>query len=123
VSNQEEAQLTWEQRLFTMILHAGNARSKAIEAAESAEEGRFSEAEAALVEAETEQLKAHEMEVDIIQMEASGEEVPFSVLLMHAMDLLLLSWAEIDHTRQVTRLCERLENLENEVKKWEASKK
>ena len=123
MSNQEDTQLTWEQRLFTLILHAGNARCKAIEAAEFAEEGNFSTAETALAEAETEQLAAHEMEAEIIQMEASGKDVPFSVLLMHAMDLLLLSWAEIDHTRQVTRLYERVENLEKEVKKWQTSQK
>ena len=123
MSDQDNIDLTWEQRLFTVILHAGNARSKAIEAAELAEEGKFTEVEAALTEAEAEQLEAHKMEADIIQMEASGEEVPFSVLLMHAMDLLLLSWAEIDHTRQLTRLYQRVENLENEVKRWEALRK
>ena len=123
MSDQDNSQLTWEQRLFTVILHAGNARSKAIEAAELAEEGKFDQVEEALVEAETEQLEAHKMEADIIQMEASGEEVPFSVLLMHAMDLLLLSWAEIDHTRQLTRLYQRVENLEKELKRWEPSQK
>ncbi len=123
MSDQDNSQLTWEQRLFTVILHAGNARSKAIEAAELAEEGKFDQVEEALVEAETEQLEAHKMEADIIQMEASGEAVPFSVLLMHAMDLLLLSWAEIDHTRQLTRLYQRVENLEKELKRWEPSQK
>jgi cellobiose-specific phosphotransferase system component IIA len=51
-------------------------------------------------------------------MEAGGEQVPFSVLLIHSMDLLLLSWAEIDHTRQTTGLFKRITNLECEVKKW-----
>lgn len=114
-----EQTLNWEQTLFNIILHAGNARSKAIEAAERAEEGDYEAAEAALVEAEAEQAEAHKMHASVIQMEASGEQVPFSVLLVHSMDLLLLSWAEIDHTRQMIHLCRRLSQLEDEVRRWQ----
>lgn len=110
--------INWEQTLFTIILHAGNARSKALAAAEEAEKGNFVEAETALAEAETEQAEAHKVHAKVIQMEAGGEQVPFSVLLIHSMDLLLLSWAEIDHTRQMTSLFKRITDLENEVKKW-----
>ncbi len=110
--------INWEQTLFTVILHAGTARSKAIEAAELAQQGNFKEAEAALVEAEGEQTEAHKVEAKIIQIEAAGEQVPFSVLLIHAMDLLLLGFAEIDHTRQLIELYHRLSALEHEAKKW-----
>ena len=115
----DEQTLNWEQTLFNIILHAGNARSKALAAAEEAEKGNYAEAEAALAEAETEQVEAHKVHAKVIQMEAGGEQVPFSVLLIHSMDLLLLSWAEIDHTRQMTALFKRITDLENEVKKWQ----
>jgi len=111
--------MNWEQTLFNIILHAGNARSKALEAAEEAEAGNYERAEAALVEAETEQAEAHKVHAKVIQMEAGGEQVPFSVLLIHSMDLLLLSWAEIDHTRQMMSLLKRVSDLESEVKKWQ----
>jgi len=110
--------LNWEQTLFTIILHAGNARSKALEAAENGEAGRYEEAEAALTVAEVEQAEAHKMHAQVIQMEAAGEQVPFSVLLIHSMDLLLLSWAEIDHTRQMLSLYKRVADLESEAAKW-----
>jgi PTS system cellobiose-specific IIA component len=71
-----------------------------------------------LAEAEVEQAEAHKIHAKVIQMEAGGEQVPFSVLLIHSMDLLLLSWAEIDHTRQMTSLFKRISVLESEVKKW-----
>ena len=103
--------LNWEQTLFTVILHAGNARSFAKEAAELAAEGHFDEAEAKLAEANEEQVKAHEVEARIIRMEAQGEQVPFSILLVHALDLLLLSWAEIDNTEQFIELYKRLDAL------------
>ncbi len=114
----ETQTLNWEQTLFQVILHAGNARSKAIESAELAQDGQFDQAEAAIAEADAEQAEAHKVQVRIIQMEAGGEQVPFSVLLIHSMDLLLLSWAEIDHTRQMLALCKRMSALEKEAKKW-----
>lgn len=110
-----KTELEWEQTLFNLILHAGNARSKAKEAAEFAGEDNWEAAEAAFEEANAEQLKAHEINADIIRMEAGGESVPFSVLLMHSMDLLLLAWSEIDYTENHMKLCRRVKDLETEV--------
>ena len=106
-----ENELDWEQILFTMILHAGNARSSAKEAQQLASEGDFEGAQAKLEEAQGEQVKAHEIEAKVIRMEAKGEPVPFSILLVHGLDLLLLAWAEIDNTEQFIELYQRLEAL------------
>ena len=118
-------ELDWEQTLFTFILHAGNARSKAKEAAEHAQAGEWEQAEACMHEANAEQLKAHEVNAGIIRREAAGRAVPFSVLLVHAMDLLLLAWSELDFTQQYVALNKRVRALEAEVATWreQASKK
>jgi PTS system cellobiose-specific IIA component len=111
-------EVDWEQVLFTLILHAGNARSKAKEAAEYAQAGDWDQAEACMAEVNAEQLKAHEINADIIRREASGEAVPFSVLLVHALDLLLLAWSEQDFTEQYIALSRRMQSLEKEVAQW-----
>ena len=108
-------ELDWEQTLFTFILHAGNARSKAKEAAELAGEGDWDGAQACLAEADAEQLKAHAVNAKIIRQEAGGDPVPFSVLLMHAMDLLALAWSEVDYTQQYVAMAKRVKTLEDEV--------
>lgn len=110
--------MDWEQTLFTLILHAGNARSKAKEAAEYAESGEWDQAQTALAEANDEQYKAHQINADIIRLEATDQPVPFSVLLVHSMDLLLLSWSELDYTEQYIRMCQRVQALETEVAQW-----
>ena len=108
-----------EQTLFSLILYAGNARSKAKEAAELAETGDWEAARAALEEANAEQYKAHQINADLIRAEASGETaIPFSVLLVHAMDLLLLAWSELDYTEQYIKMCQRIAALEEEVTRW-----
>ncbi len=108
--------LNWEQTLFTLILHAGNARTLAKEAAERASEGDFEKARALLAEANEEQLKAHEIEAKVIRLEAQGEQVPFSILLIHAFDLLLLAWAEIDNSEQFISLYEQIAQLKGEAR-------
>lgn len=107
----------WEQTLCTIILHAGNARSAAKEAGELAAAGHWEEAEGALQKAEEEQLAAHKMQAEILHKEARGEMVPFSILLVHALDLLLLAWAEIDYAQQFLTLYRRLEALQREAQK------
>lgn len=102
----------WEQILFNLILHAGNARCKAKEAACFAEENNFEKAQIAMQEASAEQVEAHKINAEIIRMEARGEQVPFSVLLMHAMDLLMLAWSEYDYTEQYIRVCQKIDSLE-----------
>ncbi len=66
-------EIDWEQTLFTLILHAGNARSKAKEAAELAETGDWEGAQRCLAEANTEQEQAHAINAGLIRREAGGE--------------------------------------------------
>lgn len=107
----------WEQRLFTLILHAGEARTKAKEAAEAAKEGDWDTADRLLREADDEQVQAHKTSAEVIKMEAKGEAVEFSVLLMHAFDLLVLAWVEMDYVEQFIDLQKRLQRLEEELGK------
>jgi PTS system cellobiose-specific IIA component len=108
----------WERLLFNLILHAGESRSNAKEAAEFASEGKWEEAQACMDEANKEQLEAHKVSTQIIKMEAQGERVDFSILLVHALDLLLLAWSEIDFTEQFIRVNKRVKALEDEVALW-----
>ncbi len=106
----------WEQTLFQLILHGGSARSFAKEAADLAEQGKWEDAETALQQANEEQTQAHKINTSIITKAARGEAIEFSVLLVHALDLLMLAWAEIDNTEQYIRMAGRISALEAEVK-------
>jgi len=106
----------WEQTLFQLILHAGSARCCAKEAAEMADTGKWDEAEAAMQQANEEQTQAHKTNTAIITKAARGENIEFSVLLVHALDLLMLAWSEIDYTEQYIRMSKRINALEAEVK-------
>lgn len=107
-----------EQVLFQLILHAGSARSFAKEAGQFAEEGDWDAAVKALADANEEQNQAHKINTTIITKAARGEEMELSVLLIHALDLLMLAWSEIDYTEQYMQVLKRVQQLEKEVEQW-----
>jgi len=107
-----------EQVLFQLILHAGSARSFAKEAGQYAEESDWDAAEKALADANEEQNQAHKINTTIITKAARGEDMELSVLLIHALDLLMLAWSEIDYVEQYIQVLKRVQKLEKEVEKW-----
>ncbi|MDI3310612.1 MAG: PTS lactose/cellobiose transporter subunit IIA [Thermoanaerobacterium sp.] len=78
-----------EQIVFTIISHAGNARSNCFEALKYAKEGNFIEAENYISKASEELLESHHIQTNMIQKEASGEKQDVTLLLMHAEDHLM----------------------------------
>lgn len=72
-----------------LIVHSGNARSKAMEAISSAKKGDLEGAERLMTEAGEFLNNAHEIQADLIQDEAEGNIKEVSVLLAHAQDHLM----------------------------------
>ena len=76
-------------RAFQLILHAGNARSLAMEAMQEAKKGNFAEAQAKLNEADSAFNEAHHVQTDLIQKEAGGAEFDLPLIMIHAQDHLM----------------------------------
>ncbi len=78
-----------EQIVFTIIVHAGDARSHALEALRYARENNFIAAEESMAEAKENLLKAHQIQTELLQAEARGEKQAINLLLIHAQDHLM----------------------------------
>lgn len=72
-----------------LIVHSGDARSKAMEAIALAKTGTIDEARAKLKEADRALTGAHKAQAAVIQEEAEGRTAAVSVLLVHAQDHLM----------------------------------
>lgn len=83
-----------EETIFTIILHAGNARAEAYEALTAARTGDFQKAAGHLAQAELEATAAHRAQAETIQREAAGEKQEMSMLAVHAQDHLMTALAE-----------------------------
>ncbi|NMD71571.1 PTS lactose/cellobiose transporter subunit IIA [Bacillus sp. DNRA2] len=89
---------------FQLILHAGNARSFAMEAMQVAKEGNFDEAEAKLTEADSAFNEAHHVQTDLIQKEAGGSEYDIPLIMIHAQDHLMTALTLKELAREIIDL-------------------
>lgn len=89
---------------FQLILHAGNAKSLAMEAIFTAKKNNFDEAEVKLTEADFEFNEAHRIQTDLIQQEAGGSEFNLPLIMIHAQDHLMTSLTLKDLSREIIEL-------------------
>lgn len=74
---------------FEIVAYSGDARSKFLDALTAAKDGDYDKAEE-LISAGGECLnKAHNAQTSLLQKEAAGEDIPFSVTMMHGQDHLM----------------------------------
>lgn len=71
-----------------LIAQVGLARSCYVEAIACAEKGDFAGAERSFDEGDAAFHEGHEVHMGLLQREASGEALPFSIIVLHAEDLM-----------------------------------
>lgn len=74
---------------FQIISYSGDARSHFVEAIRAARAGRFQQASELMKAGEAAYHEIHSVHFSLVQKEANGETLPFSLLFMHAEDLML----------------------------------
>lgn len=74
---------------FEIVAYAGDARSKLLEALKAAEAGDFAKADALVEEAAGCIAEAHKAQTSMLAQEATGEEIPYSITMMHGQDHLM----------------------------------
>ena len=74
---------------FQLISAAGNAKSMYVEAIQAAKKKKFEEANQLIIDGTKSLLEGHKAHANLIQQEANGEQIQFSLLLMHAEDQLI----------------------------------
>lgn len=97
---------------FNIILHAGNARSDAMEAIGLAKEYKFAEAREKIVEADKEFTQAHHGQTKLLQDEANGKKSEITIILIHAQDHLMTAMTVKELANEMIDMYERMEKLE-----------
>lgn len=99
-----------------LIAGAGESKGYAFDALSSMNEGNFEEAQNLLNQAQKASLPAHKEQMGMIKAMASGEDVPVSILMVHAQDHLMSSELAQDLIRELLVLYKRVDTLEREIK-------
>ncbi|GAA0441918.1 PTS lactose/cellobiose transporter subunit IIA [Virgibacillus sp. AGTR] len=97
---------------FQIILHAGNARSHAMEAISHAKAYQFNEARQKIEAADKEFNDAHHMQTKLLQEEADGKQTDLSVILIHAQDHLMTAMTVKDLAVEMIDMYEKIQTLE-----------
>ena len=85
------------EHCMLMISHAGEGRSHVFEATRLFIQEKYQDALDKLHEAEYELNQAHEIQFGkLMAAQMQGEELPFNMLMLHAMDLLMVATSEHD---------------------------
>ncbi|MGT2934099.1 PTS lactose/cellobiose transporter subunit IIA [Streptococcus catagoni] len=92
---------------FEIVAYAGDARSKLIEALNAAQKGDFDQAEILCQAANDCIIEAHKSQTGLLQAEAQGEDIAFSVTLMHGQDHLMTSMLLQDMMKHMIELYKR----------------
>lgn len=86
-----------EQICMEMISLAGEGRSYVHEAIEAFSAEDYKLCQEKIEQAESFLVQAHQIQFDrLIKSQAQGVDVPFHLLLIHAMDLVMVSTSEKD---------------------------
>lgn len=104
--NREEATLLG----FEIVAYAGEARSYLLEALNAAEKGDYDKAEALCEEANTSIKEAHKAQTSLLTMEASGDDIAYSVTMMHGQDHLMTTLLLRDLMKHMIELYKRGRN-------------
>lgn len=92
---------------FEIVSYAGEARSKLIDALKAAQNGDFENAEELVESANSSIVEAHHAQTSLLQKEAAGEDLAFSVTLMHGQDHLMTTLLLKDMMKHMIELYKR----------------
>ncbi len=74
---------------FRLIAYAGDAYSSFQNAVKKAREGEFDQAECKMEEGRKQLVNAHNTQTELLTAETQGEELAYSILMVHAQDYLM----------------------------------
>ncbi|HEO6767473.1 TPA: PTS lactose/cellobiose transporter subunit IIA [Streptococcus agalactiae] len=92
---------------FEIVSYAGEARSKLLDALKAAQNSDFEKAEELVESANSSIVEAHHAQTSLLQKEAAGEDLAFSVTLMHGQDHLMTTLLLKDMMKHMIELYKR----------------
>lgn len=97
-----------EDIAFTIIAHAGEARSIAYMALEEAKKNNFGKAEELIKKAKDEINQSHQSQTNLLVNEANGETASINVLLIHSQDHLMTSMLAIELVQEIVSIYKKI---------------
>lgn len=104
------------EQAFQIIAYAGDAKSDALLSLRAAGRGDMEEARRLLQSAESKMRMAHDVQLDWMKAEATGGQVPMSIVSIHAQDHLTMAIVVHDMVAEMLLILENTQKNEEEKK-------
>ncbi|EGQ3088439.1 PTS lactose/cellobiose transporter subunit IIA [Staphylococcus pseudintermedius] len=92
---------------FEIVAYAGDARSKYLEALSAAQAGDYDKAEQLIEEGNQCIVDAHKAQTSLLQKETMGDDIAYSVTMMHGQDHLMTTILLKDMLKHIIELYKR----------------
>lgn len=96
-----------------IVSAVGGAKSMYVEAINLVKEGKTEEAREKMKEGRELYMESHTHHFSLIQKEANGEDVPFSLILMHAEDQMLSTEVVELMASEIIEMYEKMKSSQN----------
>jgi len=100
--------------IMNLIIHAGDAKSSAMEAIYAAKKKDFDVANAKIKEANAKINQAHNTQTNLLTEEANGNHTELSLLMIHAQDHLMTALTFLDMAKELIDVYSAMEALKSE---------
>ena len=104
-----------EEMIFKIIVNGGDARSRAMIAISEAKKGNLVKAKELLEESNSFLDKAHDVQTELIQNEASGNKTEISLLMVHSQDHLMNAITVRDLAKEFIDMYEEMNELKKKI--------
>ena len=112
--NRDEVQLLG----FEIVAYAGDARSKLLEALNAAKDSEFDKAEQLVEEANECIANAHKAQTNLLAQEAKGEDIAYSITMIHGQDHLMTTLLLKDLMKHLIELYKKELTPMNKLIAW-----
>lgn len=96
------------ESIMGLIVHAGNAKSDAMEAIQAAKTGDFNLATEKIAQAEASLVEAHHAQTGMLTKEAQGNHMTVTLLTVHSQDHLMTAIVFTDLSKEIIELYKRV---------------
>ena len=110
MSSYEEEREKMASIAMQIVIHAGDARNRIMDALDHAAEGLYDQAEDKLKEAREELRQAHIFQTEVVQSEAGGKKYEYSLLFTHAQDTVMTICTEMNLAKKIISMYRKLDD-------------
>lgn len=101
-----------ENRVMELLVHAGQARSDAMEAIAAARHREWENAAALLASSETACREAHKIQTELISQDEGCGKIKVNLILVHAQDHLMTAMLCLDLAKEIIALRKEIAALQ-----------